>query len=352
MNNTKQNIIKHWIFPYKPRPLQVTALDWIAEHTNAKYLILEAPVGSGKSNLGITASSFFNGKSFILTPQRILQQQYEESFRDIDVSVLYGKSNYSCNSKNATCDIGAIVKPKCDNCPHSIAKMKAISSKNAVLNYKLALTSFAYTTTFERRNLMVLDECHTLEEHLVSFDALQILDWRCKKYNIPFNIPSDLDSAILWIKDVYLPNSTTALDTLQSSCDILFDKPGDELTRADIKQMKELESFAAHIDEVHEMVLRTNSYIHDNFVLVWDKMHFELKRLTGKHSFEKIIKPMADRFLFMSSTILDKDGFCSDLGIDPAETAFLSMDSDFSVAKRPVYYMPQMKMNYHQKFFR
>jgi len=55
---------------------------------------------------------------------------------------------------------------------------------------------------------------------------------------------------------------------------------------------------------------------------------------------------MANRFLFMSSTILDKDGFCSDLGIDPKDAAFLSLESEFDIDNRPVYYMPQMKMNY------
>ena len=48
----------------------------------------------------------------------------------------------------------------------------------------------------------------------------------------------------------------------------------------------------------------------------------------------------------MSSTILDKDGFCRDLGIPPEDAAFLSLDSDFPVENRQTFYMPQMKMNY------
>ena len=50
--------------------------------------------------------------------------------------------------------------------------------------------------------------------------------------------------------------------------------------------------------------------------------------------------------LFMSSTILNKDGFCEDLQIPKEETAFLSLESEFAKENRPTYYMPRMKMNY------
>lgn len=54
---------------------------------------------------------------------------------------------------------------------------------------------------------------------------------------------------------------------------------------------------------------------------------------------------MADKFLFMSSTILNKKTFCNDLGIDEDEVSFLSLPSEFDVENRLVYYMPVMKMN-------
>ncbi len=54
---------------------------------------------------------------------------------------------------------------------------------------------------------------------------------------------------------------------------------------------------------------------------------------------------MADKFLFMSSTILNKETFCRDLGIEPDDAVFLSLPSEFAVDNRPVFYMPVMKMN-------
>lgn len=72
---------------------------------------------------------------------------------------------------------------------------------------------------------------------------------------------------------------------------------------------------------------------------------FQFKRLTGSFSFRRIIDPMADKFLMMSSTILNKEGFCRDLGIKEEDTAFLSMTSEFDIENRPVYYMPKARMN-------
>ena len=42
-------------------------------------------VGGGKSPVGLTISAWLNqgyGSSFILTPQKVLQKQYEDSFDD------------------------------------------------------------------------------------------------------------------------------------------------------------------------------------------------------------------------------------------------------------------------------
>lgn len=348
------SILDYWPFEYEPRQNQITAFEWLQEQ-NAKYLLLEAPVGSGKSNIGVTYSMFLNqrsekhrGDSFILTPQRILQEQYERSFQGVgkvNLVSFYGKSNYTCSQKKTTCEVGSIVKPKCIACPFKIAKEAARGAANTVLNYKLALTSFAFTNTFNKRTLLVLDECHTLENHLVDFDALQISLWRCKKYGVKFKIIKTIEDALDWITQHYLKDISVALGKLADEIEPLLDKSGEDLTRAEIKRLREYGNLADHVDEVMQMSKRSPEYVKEKFVLVWDKQMFQFKRLTGAYSFHKIVNPRADKFLFMSSTILNKEGFCRDLAIPAEDTAFLSLGSDFPVKNRPVFFMPQMKMN-------
>ena len=76
------------------------------------------------------------------------------------------------------------------------------------------------------------------------------------------------------------------------------------------------------------------------------KTLFKFKELYGKRNFREFVEPMAERFMFMSSTILDKDAFCEDLGLDPAKAAFISLDSEFDVDNRPILYMPTTKMSF------
>jgi len=119
------------------------------------------------------------GNCYILTPQRILQQQYEDSFQGMDgisIASFYGKGNYPCNEKNATCDIGSLVQPECKSCPFKAAKYAAKVAKNTVLNYKLALLMFGFGTSLRRRNLIIFDEAHQLESKLIEFDALKITE--------------------------------------------------------------------------------------------------------------------------------------------------------------------------------
>lgn len=351
---TTETILDYWPFPYPMRGNQITALTWL-QNQSAKYILMEVPVGGGKSNIGITYSHFLGqrltthrGDSLILTPQRILQEQYELSFsgnKEIAIASLYGKSNYTCASKNTTCEIGSLVKPSCSKCPFAEAKRQATLAADTVLNYKLALTSFAYTTTFKPRKLMVLDECHTLENQLIDFDALQITEWRCKKYNLQFKTFNQIAQALEWMGEYYIPEMRKALCKLEDECEPLFEKSGDELTRSELRKIRELSGLQEHFDGAMTMSVRTPDYVDEKFVLVWDKVMFQFKRLTGAYSFHKHIVPFADRFLFMSSTILNREGFCADLGINENDAAFLSLESEFPKENRQVFYMPQMKMN-------
>ena len=354
---SNKSIFDFWAFgkTSPPRPGQVTALEWLEKQT-AKYIILEAPVGIGKSAIGITYSRYLAATrgarsqkgSYVLTPQRILQAQYEDSFKshkDIGLASLYGKGNYTCASKNASCEIGSVIKPRCHSCPHSIARDRARSAPNTVLNYKLALTSFAYTDTFKERQLLIADECHTLEEHLVDFDAVTIAEWRCKKYRLKWGVKTTMQGAVDYLKDSYLSQITNAVATLDAECEPLLDMDARDLTKRDVKKLRELNEMISHRDNVYEISVTPFEELSKQYVLTYDKTMMQFKRLTGAHSFRNILKPFGETFLFMSSTVLNKDGYCNDLGIDPKEAVSMSLDSEFEPEKRPVYYMPIMKMN-------
>jgi Rad3-related DNA helicase len=54
-----------------------------------------------------------------------------------------------------------------------------------------------------------------------------------------------------------------------------------------------------------------------------------------------------NKILMMSATILDKDAFCSTLGLTPGEVKFIRVPSDFPLQNRPIYPLNIAYLNYN-----
>lgn len=357
----QDNILSYWPFgDYPPRQSQEIIQEWIQKlPPNIRYIICEIPVGGGKSPLALNLSGWYSrsfGNAYLMTPQKILQRQYEESFEKHLLHTLYGKANYSCEPKNTNCDIGSDIKPKCSFCPHKDAIAGMAYAPNVVLNYALAFNLFKYVGgengPVRPRKLMVFDEAHTLEHHLTEFNAISFSELRCRKLNIRFQIPKSIPEALEWINRQYLPALAEKINRASSDVarilnEMEFD-PGRRLSKDEERSIKDVRELREHRQSIVEQLsAKSLIEIDDRYVLVNEsKTSFKFKELYGRHIFKELVEPMADKFLFMSSTILDKDSYCSDLGIDPDKTAFISIPSEFPEDNRPVLYMPTIKMTF------
>jgi Rad3-related DNA helicase len=358
---SKRNIWDHWAMPdYQPRESQKFVLDWMANlPADAKYIFCQIPVGGGKSPIAVTYSSFLGhgplGTSYILTPQRILQRQYEESFTNGELVSVYGKANYFCTTKlGLNCDIGDDIKPKCVSCPAKQAFASIRTTPHVVLNYKLALLYSELfpgnTTDFPVRDLMVFDECHTLENNLVSHRAVSVSKGRCEKVGASFFKPRNLKEAHQFIVDQYFPAVDSKYFELEKSVKGIDSKyefqtkasllPSEIRTKKEYKEFKRYRAITKRLAEISFDVLEKY------YVLMVDKTAFEFKEIYGANLFNQILKPKADRFLFMSSTILDFNSYARDLGIPEDQIAVVDMPSEFAPSNRPVYFMPTAKMSY------
>jgi len=340
---------------YIPRDSQIHVMDWINQlPAHVKYVMCEMPVGGGKSPLAIAFSAYINngiGNSFILTPQKTLQRQYEESFEKEILASVYGRNNYTCEEKSEagnpiSCDLGADIKPKCEGCPADAAREKALMSPNMILNYSIALTYFKYLAhKIPPRDVMIFDECHQLESNLVEFSALNISKITCKKYSVKYKRPNDSNDAVSWIKDVYYPAVVEKLSEYRKHINEL-DSSFRKITKGDVKIIRAYKAASDHRSVLDDVLMTGKEYFDKKYVLVVDKDNFKIKELYGRNNFRNLCLTKANRFLFMSSTILDKEGFCRDLGIDPDEAAMISVDSEFNVENREVIYKPITKMNF------
>lgn len=170
-----------------------------------RFVVLEAPTGSGKSVIGMTVSNFFD-KSYYLTIQKILQDQLTKDFTSGDVKSLKGRNAYVCDywdkfyslnkdfkeriklaeveikknpriletkeNKKLPCSEGVCLvkdgKSKCQlcfpkdsktTCPYYYALDEALQSKVAIMNFHSFLYQTSVSKKFGIRDLMILDEC-------------------------------------------------------------------------------------------------------------------------------------------------------------------------------------------------
>ncbi len=356
----QDNILSYWPFgEYPPRQSQEIIQEWIQTlGPDIRYIICEIPVGGGKSPLALNLSGWYSrsyGDAYLLTPQKILQKQYEESFEKHLLHTVYGKNNYRCEPKNTNCDIGDDIKPRCESCPHKDALAQMAYSPNVVLNYALALNLFKYVAgkkgPVRHRKLLVFDEAHTLEQQLTEFNAISFSEMRCKKLNLAFRQPKHIGDALEWIKFQYVPALNKKIHEISGQVQRLIstiEYDPRSLTKDEERMIRDCRELAEHLEAIHEQLLaKPIEEIDSRYVLVTEnKTSFKFKELYGRHIFRELIEPMADKFLFMSSTILCKDSFCSDLGIDPEKTAFISIPSEFPEDNRPCIFMPTIKMSY------
>lgn len=353
MGNVMSEIMQYWPEEkFDPRPIQVKALQWFEKQT-AKYLIIQAPVASGKSHLAITASNFLGGNgvgnSFILTPQKVLQKQYLDTFEEEVAFALYGKNNYDCSMKSCNCDVGSLMTPRCRDCPYTTAVADALHAPNIIMNYTLAFLMMTLHPSFMKikRKLMVIDECHNLEQSLISFSARKIAR-KFVENELGISWPTDVTNFQQlkdWMENSgYLSRLVAQLEVLEGLVDQI-QKQGSKLSKDDVKVIRRLFRIEQMVEEASNFTTTPISELANKCVLDYNNDGFEIRSLYGKDEFANCLADRAERFLFMSGTV-DIDGFCSDLGIPRDQVAFLSLESPIPAENRPVVFIPTIRMNF------
>jgi ATP-dependent DNA helicase DinG len=342
--NPMKTILESWSMRSPPRASQIQAFEFLEKHQDKKYFIIEAAVGTGKSIIAKTFADYFkqfDQNTFTLTHQKILQKQYSDEFQDM--FALYGKSNYSC-SNGITCDIGSLSGCTKKTCPAKIALADAQCSSNTIMNYAVALTYFLYKEkSFQPRQLMVLDEAHELDSILTEFNNIEITRKECNEYGIEYYDSTNLLAIKPYLIEEYKPAVRGKLKLLEFEYkQYEDDKKKSKRAIELLIKINELTRQIANIDdfiECDELILAVN------YIITKSELGFKIKMLYGAKNF-KLLEEKAEKFLFLSATILDHNEFCRNLNIPIEETAFISLPSEFPVENRLVHYMPVTKVSY------
>ncbi len=334
-------------FPYKTyRKGQKEAIKKAQQafKNGKRFVVIEAPTGAGKSAIAVTMAREANS-AYILTAQKILQEQYIKDFPDL--ALMKGRSNYPClvaptHAAAAPCIAGRKF-PECDDCPYFVAKDTAIAANNAIMNYAYYLAELNYSGGFQPRELLVLDEAHNSEAQLMNFIQITISDSALARVGIPERVPNSTEQMgyFDFAEDIMplLRGRSKEIDFLLKK-----DNLGPDAALAQMQnknyldnQFTRLEMLVHSRDEnFTEWVVEKGRNKEGNWIRYKPVMVDSFAR--------NFLFDFAENILMLSATILNAPTFLRSLGIRPEEAEIISVESDFPAENRPIYLRPVARL--------
>lgn len=374
-------------FPYASiRDVQQTILEKLKKCNDKKFIVIEAPPGTGKSGIAKTILSHFK-HGYVITATKQLQDQYASEFRDM--KVIKGKSNYTCAFMNVSCaeadcarDSMKAISCRLDNiCPYHVAKREAAFAYQTIMSYAFLFTFINdENPIFSSRNTLILDECHLIESQMISWASIIL---NVSKLQEDYKLVTGADFSD--DTDKYMKITATDFDEGYTQNNAVFIKLVFDELKKKLKEMnKDLSSrsvtdalliakYSTGKSKSTKAAIQEIIKKRDNISQLVEKIKvfyssdknewFIAPRKNEKdNTRELVIQPLyvnelfrkyIERFgrkhiVFMSATILNVRKFCEELGIARDEVGIIKVGSTFDPAKSPIYFFPCGKMNYKE----
>jgi Rad3-related DNA helicase len=322
-------------------------------------VLVRAPTGSGKSLLaraiaGCARTASEAGAEEVIdayytTPQVSQLDDVAEDPLLSDLEVIRGKNNYDCILPGET-DTPVNQAPcarerqfDCQvkhRCPYF--SDRAIASNQPIAAMTLAyFMQTAGSDVFGPRDVVVVDEAHGLGDWAEMYATIEL----------------GPDTVPVWE------------DTRPQQVDDLEDAVGYAQRLADVgerrvQELRQQEELApeevAERDRLNKLRQDLSWFVEDyqdpESVTTWvvDQPDGEGGRVTIKPlDPEKYLKhtvwDRGHRFALLSATILNKDAFCANVGLNPDNVALVDVGHTFPVENRPLYDVTRGKMTYEHR---
>jgi len=312
--------------------------------SDAKYNIISAPTGIGKTIIGMILSSHRQPSVYTVST-KMLQDQILADFPE--AVILKGRSNYPCpRFEEFEVMADSCIKKGCEfelECPYELAKAAAIGSKYRVLNLSYFLTETNLSRgVFSGQDTVIVDEADHLEQCLVDFISLEL---------------GKRDQSVLSGYGLLDPEYYTKPETWKPWAERCISPLTKDVTR----YKESLGRMSSPPEELIKDYRRVKRLLGKMEILSRYADSTWLRYESGAGSGEKIIyKPTwltpalakeflfrhADNWVFLSATFPEYSTYCRLLGIPQTETSYIDLPSPFPIANRQVYYEPTANMSY------
>lgn len=343
------------------------------------YFALSCPTGTGKTFIATSIASQVE-KAYILTSTLQLQNQYERSWTEL--VNLKGRGNYTCQlNTNFTVDaapcssqsdlIKLCIRDKL--CSYYNQKDRALKSQSMITNpmYMLYSTHCGFAndedTPWVRRSVLIIDEAHNLENHLVQFAESDVDPETLEK---EFGINAAAYQFTGRPEDDYMLVVNLQIELMEKAEEMAA-KIEAEFPAKKFFDDSEMKSWARGMTEkVAERVRKLNARAYqldkaiqplkiffnthntpEELSRRWlvskydNKNILKLAPIYGDFLFKEYFGKLANKFVFLSATLGSKNAFCKEIGIEDKDCFFVETDSPFAPDKSPVIVMPSIKLS-------
>jgi len=374
---------------------QMEAISKIIEAYDAqsKVVILDAPVGSGKSLIAMAVAWILNEKGkegYVLASDISLQEQYEKDFKKFRLrwGSVKGIDNYLCSDNMEKNSLGTCrIRNKAPKgmycykeCPYFSARDHASESPTSLLNYAYWMIMQNYTN----QHMDLDDQLFPARDFTICDEAHKILDIVQNHYSPRFEpkVIEKLEKLTSFFGNYKIHDHAKTLQSLRVSIKILFDlenqddlfktlrkieilledyKPSIELLKDTVKREypqddppKEWKEALRLCDWLKDFHCKVEDYVYiiDNTStrnIVKNPTNDDeivFNCLEESYMMKKYFHAHTGFTVLMSATFADPKDYIKSIALGGA--TYIKMESNFDYTKSPIYFYNKRRMTYTQ----